>query len=124
MEKILHDLWIISKSGIVLFENVKSEKIPPDLFGAMINVLNLYAEKLSEGGLSSFNFKENQFVMIKKRSLIFVTRTLKEFNLKIVKKELKKIANKFLRLFSEEAIKKSNGGNMDIFSSFKNELTN
>ncbi len=124
MEKHLHDLWIISKSGLVIFEKVKNEQIAPDLFGAMINVLNLYAEKLSEGGISSFNFKDNQFVMIRKSSLIFVTRTSKEFDIKLVKKELKKIAKRFLKQFSEEAVRKSNGGNMDAFSSFKKELTN
>lgn len=123
MTELIQDLWILSKDGLILFENVKEEKVHADLFGAMISALNTCAETLEEGGISTFEIGDNnQFVVIKEDKYLFVTRTLKEFDNSRVKSALKTIAHEFFALFSDVLPENWTGGNIDSFLRFKEKL--
>jgi len=118
--KILQDIWILEKSGIVIFHREFDKTVSPQLFGAMMSALNMFAEQLAEGGLSNFDLKDTRFTLIKKSELIFVANSSKRFNQKKVNKEILKISNKFLKLYSEKL--KSFKGNIGAYSDFINEI--
>ncbi|MFX1302893.1 MAG: hypothetical protein ACFFBV_04920 [Promethearchaeota archaeon] len=118
--KMLQDIWILEQSGIVIFHREFDKAVSPQLFGAMMTALNMFAEQLAEGGLSNFELKDIRFTIIKRDELIFVANSSKKFNQKKVNKELQKISKKFLKLYSEEI--KNFKGNIDTFSDFINEI--
>jgi hypothetical protein len=118
--KILQDIWILEKSGIVIFHREFDKVVSPQLFGAMMSALNMFAEQLAEGGLSNFDLKDTRFTIIKKSGLIFVANSSKKFNQKKVNKELHKISKKFLKLYSEDLTKFQ--GKIGAFSGFLNEI--
>ena len=118
--KMLQDIWILEESGIVIFHREFDKVVSPQLFGAMMSALNMFAEQLAEGGLSNFELKDTRFTIIKKSGLIFVANSSKKFNQKKVNKELQKISNKFFKLYSEQL--NSFKGKIGAFSDFINEI--
>ncbi|MFX1438270.1 MAG: hypothetical protein ACFFAA_13930 [Promethearchaeota archaeon] len=118
--KVLQDIWILEKSGIVVFHREFDKVVSPQLFGAMMSALNMFAEQLTEGGLSNFDLKDTRFTLIKKMDLIFVATSSKKYKQKKVNKELEKISTKFLNLYSEEL--KRFQGKIGAFSDFLNEI--
>ncbi len=118
--KVLQDIWILDKSGIVIFHREFDKAVSPQLFGAMMSALNHFAEQLAEGGLSNFELQNTRFTIIKQSGLIFVANSSREFNQKKVNKELKKISDKFFKLYSDKL--KNFKGQIGAFSEFKNEI--
>jgi len=118
--KVLQGIWILDRSGIVIFHREYDKVVSPQLFGAMMSALNMFAEQLSEGGLSNFDLQNTRFTIIKKSGLIFVANSSKQYNQKKVNKELKKISDKFIKLYSEKI--KSFKGEIGAFSDFKSVI--
>lgn len=118
--KVFQDIWILDRSGIVIFHREFDKLVSPQLFGAMMSALNHFAEQLAEGGLSNFELQNTRFTIIKQSGLIFVANSSREFNQKKVSKELKKISNKFLKLYSDEL--KNFKGQIGAFAEFKKEI--
>ncbi|MFW9971433.1 MAG: hypothetical protein ACFFDF_14660 [Candidatus Odinarchaeota archaeon] len=114
--KVLQDIWILEKSGIVIFHREFDKTVSPQLFGAMMSALDMFAEQLIEGGLSNFDLKDTRFTLIKKLNLIFVATSSKRYKQKKVNKELEKISEKFINLYSEEL--KSFQGKIGAFGDF------
>lgn len=117
---MFQDIWILDRSGIVIFHREFDKLVSPQLFGAMMSALNHFAEQLAEGGLSNFELQNTRFTIIKQSGLIFVANSSREFNQKKVSKELKKISNKFLKLYSDEL--KNFKGQIGAFAEFKKEI--
>jgi len=117
---VFQDIWILDRSGIVIFHREFDKLVSPQLFGAMMSALNHFAEQLAEGGLSNFELQNTRFTIIKQSGLIFVANSSREFNQKKVSKELKKISNKFLKLYSDEL--KNFKGQIGAFAEFKKEI--
>lgn len=118
--KILQDIWIVERSGIVIFHREFDKVVSPQLFGAMMSALNMFSEQLAEGGMSNFELENSRFNIIKQSGLIFVANSSKKYNQKKVNKELKKISDKFFKLYSEKLINFK--GQIGAFSNFKNEI--
>ncbi|MFX1570031.1 MAG: hypothetical protein ACFFCV_16875 [Promethearchaeota archaeon] len=118
--KVLQDIWIIEKSGIVVFHRAYDKAVPPQLFGAMMSALNHFAEQLTEGGLSNFDLQNTRFTLIKQSELIFVAISSKTFKQKKVNKELKKVSNKFINLYAERL--ESFKGKLGAFAEFEKEI--
>ncbi|KKN20584.1 hypothetical protein LCGC14_0933970 [marine sediment metagenome] len=114
---MLQDIWILEKSGIVVFHRVFDEVVSPQLFGAMMSALNMFAEQLTEGGLSNFELNNKRFTLIKKSELLFIANSSKDVNQKRTNKELGKVSKKFLKLYSDKL--KSFKGEIGAFSEFK-----
>ncbi|UCC20083.1 MAG: hypothetical protein JSV62_02025 [Promethearchaeota archaeon] len=117
---MFQDIWILEKSGIVIFHREYDNLVSPQLFGAMMSALNMFAEQLAEGGLSNFDLKDTRFTIIKRSGLIFVANSSKKFSQKKVNKELQKISNKFFKRYSDEL--KKFKGKIGAFSNFINEI--
>lgn len=118
--KVLQDVWILHKSGIVIFHRPFIESVSPQLFGAMMSALNTFAEQLSEGGLSNFELNNKRITTIKKSNLIFVAYSSKKYNQKKVNRELDKISNKFLKQYSKEV--QEYRGQVGVFSEFLDKI--
>ena len=84
----IDDFWILKDSGIVLFHYQSYEEVDKNLFGAITIALNSYADLLSEGGLSSFQFITKMFTFVKKEDIIFVSKSSVEAKEQNVKQEL------------------------------------
>ena len=68
--KVLQDVWILHKSGIVVFHRPFKESVAPQLFGAMMSALNTFSEQLTDGGLSNFELNNKRFTIIKRSNLL------------------------------------------------------
>lgn len=99
---MLQDIWILYKSGIVIFHREFNETVSPQAFGAMMSALSTFAEQLADGGLSNFELNNKRFTIIKKYDLIFIANSSKRFNQKKINRELEKISKRFLKLYSEK----------------------
>lgn len=117
---MLQDIWILERSGIVIFHREFDKAVSPQLFGAMMSALNMFAEQLTEGGLSNFELNNRRFTIIRKSGLLFVANSSKKFNQKKVNRELEKVSKKFTKLYSEKL--KKFKGEIGAFSEFKNKI--
>lgn len=102
VEKIIQDIWIISEAGAVLYHRVFDKKVDEQLFGALMSALNMFAEQISAGGLSSFELKDKKFIMTKQHGISFIVNSEKKAKEKKVKVELKNIVEKFFNLYPKE----------------------
>lgn len=105
-----------------MFQAVSEEIVLSDLFGGMISALNIFAENISEGGITSFTFERNRFVVIKDRHFMFVSRSDIDQDVRELKDEMKQIVKKFFLRFPARTLKNWKGGNTGMFSGFKNDL--
>lgn len=115
--RILQDIWIIHKSGIVIFHRAFKESMSPQAFGAMMSALNSFAEQLTEGGLSNFELYNKKFTIVKNFNLTFIANSSKEYNQKKINRELEKVSKKFLKLYSEKI--KDYKGQIGAFTQFE-----
>lgn len=118
----IDDFWILKDSGIVLYHYQSYEEVDKNLFGAITIALNSYADILSKGGLSSFQFITKMFTFIKKNDIIFVAKSSVKAKEKKVKQELNEIAEKFFGYYSEDFLNEWKG-NISAFSDFEKVLT-
>lgn len=100
-----------------MFHRVFNEFVSPQAFGAMMSALNTFAEQLVDGGLSNFELDNKRFTIIKKRDITFIANSSKRFNQKKINRELEKISNKFLKLYSEKL--KDYKGQIGAFTEFE-----
>ena len=116
MPKILKDLWILTENGVVLFSRVFDQTINPQLFGGLMSALNTFAEKLTDGGISNFEMSNLRFVIVKRRSFLFIGSSLNKTKEKKVIDELKQISDVFFEVYSDILISWDN--DVNSFSDF------
>ncbi len=118
--KILKDLWILTEHGVVLFSRVFDQTINPQLFGGLMSALNSFAEKLTEGGISNFEMSDLRFVIVKRRSFLFIGSSLNKTKEKKVIDELKRISDVFFEVYNEILINWDN--DVNYFSDFGDQI--
>lgn len=122
MSEILQDIWIVKEdSGIVIFHRENNNNVSPQLFGGLMSALNSFAENLDEDGLSSFEFSNKKFLIIKEKGILFIGNCEKHNNTKKLNVIMKKIMEQFFFRFSIE-LSKVWDGNLEIFSDFQKDL--
>ena len=127
MVKLLRDLWILTESGTTVYSRVIDPRVNPQLFGGLMSALNMFAEKLTEGGMSNFELSSIRFSIIKRNHFLFVANSSSKIKVKKIQKELEEISEKFFELYPAETLKKwdSDVGLFDTFvNSIKNSLEN
>jgi hypothetical protein len=118
--KILKDLWILTENGVVLFSRVFDQTINPQLFGGLMSALNTFAEKLTEGGISNFEMSDLRFVIVKRRTFLFIGSSLNKTKEKKVIDELKLISDMFFEVYHEILINWDN--DVNYFSDFGDHI--
>ena len=119
--KVLQDIWILTNSGIVLFNRVFDKQMKTQLFGALMSALNMFAEQISKDGLSNFELSKKRFTLLKRKGLLFIGTCDKKSKEKKVITELEKISNRFIHLYPE-ALDESWDGDITNFSTFKEKI--
>jgi len=122
MGKILRDLWILSSDGITMYSRVYNPKVNEQLFGAIMSAINKFAEKVADGGISSFELSEIKFSIIKKNEILFVANADLEEKDKRINQELSSISDKFFEVYSDKLEKWD--GDVSIFSEFEEKIKN
>ena len=120
MKASIQDLWILTNTGVVVFNHVGNAQLKTQLFGALMSALNSFAEQLAEGGLSNFELSEKRFIIMKKNEFIFVANASKKIKEKTVVVQLKNIANRFFKKYSD--ILKNWDQDISVFSDFKQDI--
>ncbi len=123
MGKILRDIWILTTTGVTLFNRVISEKINPQIFGGIMSALNIYAEKLTDGGISNFTISDIRFAIIKRNDLLFIGNASNKVKIKKVINELELVSEKFNTKYPKETFETWDN-DVDFFTDFKNEIGN
>jgi len=118
--KILKDLWILTEHGVVLFSRVFDQTINPQLFGGLMSALNTFAEKLTDGGISNFEMSDLRFVIVKRRSFLFIGSSLNKTKEKKVIDELKRISDVFFEVYEEILVNWDN--DVNYFSDFGDHI--
>ena len=118
MLEYIEDFWILKNSGIVIFHYQPKDEVDKNFFGAITIALNSYADILSKGGLSSFQFISKKFTFLKEKELIFVAKSSIKTKDSHVKQELHEISDKFFEKYSDNFINDWKG-NIRIFTDFE-----
>lgn len=118
--KILKDFWILTENGVVLFSRVYDQTINPQLFGGLMSALNTFAEKLTDGGISNFEMSDLRFVIVKRRSYLFIGSSLNKTKEKKVIDELKQISDMFFEVYRDILINWDN--DVNSFSDFGDHI--
>ncbi len=121
MVKVLRDIWILTENGLTIYNRVIDPRVNPQIFGALMSAINIFAEKLSEGGISNFELSNIRFTIVKKNHFIFVANSSNEVKAKKVLKELKNISKKFFKVYPEDVLKNWNT-NIKVFADFKHHI--
>ncbi|TXT61716.1 MAG: hypothetical protein BAJALOKI1v1_1100005 [Promethearchaeota archaeon] len=122
MVTIIDELWIITIDGIVLFSHTFKHAIDPQLFGALLSAINSFSEEVADEGLSDFQFGERQFLLFKKRDLLFLgsSHDIKKKN--IINKELESIARKFFEKYPLKGRKDDWNKEVSVYKDFGKEI--
>jgi len=120
--KVLQDIWILTNSGIVLFNRVFDKQMKTQLFGALMSALNSFAENLAEGGLSNFELSNKKFIIMKKNDILYVANASKKVKQKKVVEQLEKVSEKFFELYPVEWLKTKWDNDVNVFEDFKNHI--
>ncbi len=121
MGKLIQDLWILQKQGVVLFERVFDQRMDAQLFGSFISALNMFAMNLDKDGLSNFELSNKRFIIAEKNGLLFITNCSLKTKVKDTQVELQKIVKKFFDLYSKEQVDNWDG-NTTMFDDFSNKI--
>lgn len=116
--KIIRDFWILTESGITVFNRVIDPRIDPQFFGALMSALNTYAEQLTNGGISNFELSKIRFIIIKSNNFLFVANSSSKIKLNKVLNELQDISAKFFKHYPDDVLKNWDG-DINIFTDFE-----
>jgi hypothetical protein len=120
MVKVIQDIWILDKAGIVVFHRTYDKDLDVQLFGGLMSALNSFAENLSEEGLTSFEISQKKFAIIQKKGFLFIGNAKNKTKEKEIFKELESICKKFFELYSD--IIETWQGDITLFQNFENEI--
>lgn len=123
MFKPIEDLWIIQENGVVLFKQVAEEKVDTQLFGSFMSAIDMFASKLDERGLNSFQFGDKKFTIIKKRNLFVIGTHEPKLSPKKALRVLEGILDKFISIFKVE-LESPCTYNIARFEGFQDNLAN
>ena len=120
--KVLQDIWILTNSGVVLFNRVFDKNMKTQLFGALMSALNSFAEKLSDGGLSNFELSNKRFVIMKRSGFLYVANASKKVKEKKVIEQMEKVSEKFFQKYPVDWFKTEWDNDINIFTDFENDI--
>ena len=88
-----------------------------DLFGGLMSVINTFANKITEDGISNIEFSSKHFCIYKKNNVLFVGNSTKDISENQLSKELKVVSDIFFNTYPE-GILYNFDGNVKRFHEF------
>ncbi len=122
MSKVLQDIYILTDSGTTIWSRVFDPKINAQMFGAVMSAINKFAEQITESGITNFELIKKQFVIIKKKDLLFIGNAGNKVKQKKVKNELNRISEKFFELYSDQLHRIKKFGDISLLSDFEDHI--
>ncbi|MBN1801221.1 MAG: hypothetical protein JW891_06915 [Candidatus Lokiarchaeota archaeon] len=122
MPQLIQDIWILTESGVAVYQKVFDKKLDEQLFAMLMSALNSFAEEISEGGLSNFEIKDKRFSIIKKNCFLFIATSSPKLKDKKVMVELENVSKKFFERYPEEVLCNWNN-DIEFFSDFDDFFT-
>ena len=119
LAKILQDMWILTETGIAIFQRVYDAKLDEQLFAMLMSALNSFAEEISKGGLSNFELSNRRFSIIKRSTFLFIASSSPKIKGKKVISELEIIADKFFDQYPQDLLDNWDS-DIDTFKDFGN----
>lgn len=119
--QFIKDLWIVFSTGEVIFDYVSETNMDPYIFGGMVSALHSYSERLLDGCLDCFEYGDNCFQLMMVRDLLFVVNCPRTLDEGLITQNLKRIAQKFFKTYTEQVIKQYNL-NPNKFSNFEEHI--
>ncbi len=124
MTKFIEDLWILLKTGAVVFHyrsSSSSSSVDPNIMGAILSAVDTYSEQLSEGGVSSFQFVSKRLTFLKTHNMMFVASSQIKTKPKKVTQFLNDISDDFFNIYTVESLENWEG-DVDFFDEFNKDL--
>ncbi|MFX1451239.1 MAG: hypothetical protein ACFFCM_10380 [Promethearchaeota archaeon] len=112
---LVNEIWIITDSGLTIYNQMVEEKIDKDLFGGFIAAIHSFIKAMGEELCKSITMGNSQIVIMldKINSLYFVGRSDVKVKEKKIEEYLSKIMEKFCTCYEDEL--KDFRGNVDTF---------
>ena len=70
--KLIQNLWILLRTGTVLFDRVIDKSVDVHLFGAMLSALDTFAYEMSGKNINSFELKDINMSIIETNDVRFI----------------------------------------------------
>ena len=122
--KFIEDLWILLKTGAVIFHYSSSShenKQDPNIMGAILSAVETYSKQLSDHGISSFQFVNKRLTFLKNLNMMFVASTQIKTKPKKIQQFLNDTSDDFFNLYTVESLEKWEG-DVDFFEEFNKDL--
>lgn len=125
MTKFIEDLFVLLKTGAVIFHYSSSShenQQDPNIMGAILSAVDTYSEQFSEGGISSFQFVNKRLTFLRTHNaMMFVASTQIKTKPKKVIQFLNDISDDFFNLYTIESLDNWEG-DVDFFKEFNKDL--
>ncbi|MFX1275242.1 MAG: hypothetical protein ACFFBP_11290 [Promethearchaeota archaeon] len=122
MGKIIQDIWILTKTGISVYNRVYDpEKLDQQLFAMLMSAINSFADEVYIGGISSFELSDKKFSIIKHNDFLFVANSDPKVKCKKVVNELEAISEKFFKAYPHNVLENWDG-DVSIFDNFEDHI--
>jgi hypothetical protein len=112
-----HDLWIILKNGVVIYNQSEDNQLDPLLFGGFMAAFSSFASELKFTDISKIELVNNSFYITQTESLLYIANFDKKIKPKKAMEELQKIKLLFSKMYPEELIAKW-CGDISFFANF------
>ena len=107
--RAIDEIWIIKPGGLTIFNLSKEDAVDPILIGGFFSAIQTFAEQLGEKELKTLLFGESKITIYQgMQGYLFISRSTKKVNDKIINKNLKLVETKFFEQY---------GGKLEAFHS-------
>ncbi len=115
ISKNINDIWILSKSGTMLYSQVQNPSLEDHLFGALMSALNTFVEQVANTNLTKFELGTIRYTISilehkmeveaneeMNEEFIFVATSSNKIKEDQINNQLQNIANLFFENFKSE----------------------
>ncbi|MHC1591176.1 MAG: hypothetical protein ACXQS8_03755 [Candidatus Helarchaeales archaeon] len=119
---LINELWIITESGLTIYNQKVDDVVDADLFGGFISALNQFAKQLGEDEFKTIEMGDCRLIVkrCEECKVLFVTRSDKKVKLKSVEEYLECIKENFYEKFKDKL--ENWNGDLDEFKDISKVL--
>ncbi len=107
--RVINNLLILTENGSEIFSLNKNEEEKSHIFSMLLSAMDSFAREIGDSKLTSLNFKNDKYSVLRKKTLLFVAKSEKKTRNKVILRELEEISDNFFDRYGEEYFKNFNG---------------
>ncbi len=116
--RAIKELWILLENGVGIFYSNKKDELKNQFLSMLLSAMNSMAQEINNSNLSSLEFKDYKYNILRKSKLLFVAKSDLRAKQKNILKELEDLSNNFLHRYGEN-FAQSWDGNSDCCADFE-----